>query len=393
MATSPVDPAVAKAMSECMTMEGIFANPASQTYQLGWQASQLVENAAQQVAELVHCSPEELVWTSGATESDNLAILGVAESYQRNGKHLITMATEHKAILDPCRYLETQGFEVTYLKPSRDGLLDLDEFKAAIRPDTLLASIMLVNNETGVIQDIPQISEIARKHNILMHCDAAQATGRVPINLSQWPVDLMSLASHKSYGPKGIGALYVRQKPRVRLSSQIYGGGHQRGMRSGTLPTHQIVGMGKAFEIAQQRFNQDQQHIEKLSRKLCSPLNQLSGFYVNGANAPKIPGCVNFYFEGVEGESLMLSLHELALSSGSACNSANPDPSHVLLAMGLPRMSAYNSLRLSIGRFTSETDIDHSIVLITQAVQRLRSMSPIWDSVKNQLQTTTKTSL
>jgi cysteine desulfurase len=386
MATTPVDPAVAEKMSQCLTKEGVFGNPASHTHSYGWKAAELVQQAREQVAALINADAREIIWTSGATESDNLAIIGAARFYQRQGKHIITMSTEHKAVLDACRYLASQGFEITYLNSEINGMLDLQKLKDAIRRDTILISIMHVNNETGVIQDIAAIGEIAKQHGVLFHVDAAQSAGKIPIDLQQLKVDLMSFSGHKIYGPKGIGALFVRRNPRVHLEPLIYGGGHERGMRSGTLATHQIVGMGEAFAIAKTSMTADFQHLSALSKRFWSEISALEGVHLNGDTANKVPFCMNIYFAAVNGESLMLRLRNLAFSAGSACNSANPDPSHVLLAMGLSREIADNSLRISFGRFTTEEEIDYTIAQIVEQVTYLRKISPIWQSVKNKIQ-------
>lgn len=386
MATTPTDPVVVDSMLSCLKRDGIFGNPASQSHRYGWDAAQCVKKAREQVAALINADAREIVWTSGATESDNLAIKGAAYFYQRQGKHIITMRTEHKAVLDTCAYLETQGFAVTYLDPQANGRLNLQDLENAIRDDTILVSIMHVNNETGVIQDIASIGELTRRHGILFHVDAAQSAGKVAIDLQQLKVDLMSFSAHKIYGPKGIGVLYVRRSsPRVRLEALIHGGGHQGGMRSGTLPTHQIVGMGTAFELAQQHLSADAKRIAALRSHFWKDIAALGGIYLNGDENHSIAGCVNVRFDGVVAESLLLSLRDIAVSSGSACNSANPNPSHVLLAMGLSRQQAYSSLRLSFGRFTTQEEIDHAIVHITEQVKRLRDMSPLWETVQTKI--------
>lgn len=385
MATTLVDPIVAQEMMACLTKEGIFGNPDSESHSYGWSARELINKARESVAKLVNADPKEIVWTSGATESDNLALKGAVSFYHRKGKHIITTSTEHKAVLDTCAYLSSQGFEVTYLNPQGDGLLNLAQFEAAIRSDTILASFMHVNNETGVIQDIAAIGEITRRHGILFHVDAAQSAGKVPIDLNYMQVDLMSFSGHKLYGPKGIGALYVRRTPRVRLEPLIHGGGHEKGLRSGTLATHQIVGMGKAFALAQERMIDDAKNITQLRDRLWLGLSKLGGVHLNAETAPRIPGCLNVRFDGVEGESLMVRLQKVAISSGSACNSANPNPSHVLLAMGLNREEAYNSIRISLGRFTTKEEVNAAIVHIAEQVNRLREMSPLWKNVKKKL--------
>ncbi|WP_423064005.1 IscS subfamily cysteine desulfurase [Candidiatus Paracoxiella cheracis] len=385
MATTPTDPAVVESMIPCLKPNGMFGNPASQSHIYGWDAAQCVKKAREQVAALINADPREIIWTSGATESDNLAIKGAAHFYQRQGKHIIAMSTEHKAVLDTCAYLESQGFEVTYLNPQRNGRLKLEDLEKAIRSDTILVSIMHVNNETGVIQDIDAIGEMTRSHGILLHVDAAQSAGKVLIDLQQLKVDLMSFSGHKLYGPKGVGALYVRRNPRVRLEPLIHGGGHEHGMRSGTLPTHQIVGMGKAFELAKERMALDKKHVESLRKRLWAGISALEGVHLNGDQNHCIPGCLNVSFDGVVGESLMLSLRDIAISGGSACNSANPNPSHVLVAMGISREQANNSLRISMGRFTTTEEIDHTVAHITEQVTRLRNMSPIWQTVKEKV--------
>ena len=383
MATTPVDPVVAEKMQGFLTKDGVFGNPASQ-HAYGWDAAQHVLKAREQVAALINADPRDIIWTSGATESDNLALKGAARFYQRQGKHIVTMATEHKAVLDTCAYLESQGFEITYLNPEPSGLLNLNQLEAVLRAETILISVMHVNNETGVIQDIHGIGQIARRHGILFHVDAAQSAGKVPIDLAKIPVDLMSFSSHKLYGPKGIGALFVRRP--VRLEPLIHGGGHERGLRSGTLPTHLIVGMGEAFALAQAQFRQDEKHIRQIRHQLWEGISALGGVHINAEEVNCIPGCLNLYIEGVEGEALMTSLQQVAISSGSACNSANPEPSHVLVAMGLPREQAYNSLRVSFGRFTTEEEIRNAITHIHTEVKRLRSLSPLWDKVKTNVQ-------
>ncbi len=382
MATTPVDPAVAKVLSECLQQKGCFGNPASQSHRYGWAASERVRIAEEQVADLIHADSREIVWTSGATESDNLAIKGAALFYQRKGKHIITMRTEHKAVLDTCVYLESQGFEVTYLDPECDGLLDLEKLKAAIRPDTILISIMHVNNETGVIQDIEAIGKLTRDAGIIFHSDAAQSVGKVEIDVTKIDVDLLSFSGHKLYGPKGIGVLYVRRTPRVRLEAQIHGGGHQRGMRSGTLATHQIVAMGEAFHIAKEAFENDCKRISKLRDRLWEGISKLGSVHLNGHPTQHVCSCLNVRFDGIEAENLLASLRDLAVSSGSACNSANPEPSHVLSAMSLSRDEANRSVRFSVGRFTTDEELDYAIKHITEQIQRLREASPLWDKAK-----------
>ena len=381
-ATTPVDERVAQAMMECLTKEGNYGNPASRSHVFGWNADKAVEKARKNVAELINANPKEIVWTSGATESDNLAIKGAAHFYQKNGKHIITCKTEHKAVLDTCRQLEREGFEVTYIEPRDNGLVDLEVLKAAIRDDTVLISIMHVNNEIGVIQDIKSIGEIARQHKIIFHVDAAQSPGKVPIDVEDMNVDLMSLSAHKVYGPKGIGALYVRRKPRVRIEAQIHGGGHERGMRSGTLPTHQIVGMGEAFRIAKEEMAADNERILMLRNRLLNGLKDMEEIYINGDLEQRIPGNLNVSFNYVEGESLIMALKDIAVSSGSACTSASLEPSYVLRALGRDDELAHSSLRFTIGRFTSVEEVDYAVELIRKAVVKLRDLSPLWDMYK-----------
>jgi len=376
-ATTPVDPRVVDAMIPWLREH--FGNPASRSHAWGWEAEEAVEKARQDVADLIGADPREIVWTSGATESNNLAIKGAAQFYQGKGKHLITVKTEHKAVLDTMRELERQGFEVTYLDVQEDGMLDLEKFKAAIRPDTILASVMFVNNEIGVIQDIPAIGTICREKGVLFHVDAAQATGKVAIDLKTLPVDLMSLASHKTYGPKGIGALYVRRKPRVRLVAQMHGGGHERGMRSGTLPTHQIVGMGVAFRLAREEMQKDLAHARRLQQRLLDGLKDVEQVFVNGNLEHRVPHNLNMSFNFVEGESLIMGIKGLAVSSGSACTSASLEPSYVLRALGRSDELAHSSLRMTIGRFTTEEEIDYAIETIKQNVAKLRELSPLWE--------------
>jgi len=376
-ATTPVDPRVVDAMIPWLREH--FGNPASRSHAWGWEAEEAVEKARQQVADLVGADPREIVWTSGATESDNLALKGAAHFYKTKGKHLITVKTEHKAVLDTTRELERQGFEVTYLDVQEDGMLDLEQFKAAIRPDTILASVMYVNNEIGVIQDIPTLGAICREKGVLFHVDAAQATGKVDIDLKKLPVDLMSLASHKTYGPKGIGALYVRRKPRVRLEAQMHGGGHERGMRSGTLPTHQIVGMGEAFRIAKEEMQKDREHARRLQQRLLEGLKDVEQVFINGNLEHRVPHNLNMSFNFVEGESLIMGIKGLAVSSGSACTSASLEPSYVLRALGRSDELAHSSLRMTIGRFTTEEEIDYAIGTIRQNVAKLRELSPLWE--------------
>ncbi|WP_137891484.1 IscS subfamily cysteine desulfurase [Ramlibacter sp. 2FC] len=376
-ATTPCDPRVVDAMIPWLRAH--FGNPASRSHAWGWEAEAAVEQAREQVAELIGADPREIVWTSGATESNNLALKGAAHFYQSKGRHLITVKTEHKAVLDTMRELERQGFEVSYLDVQEDGLLDLDKLKAAIRPDTILISVMFVNNEIGVIQDIPAIGTLCREKGILFHVDAAQATGKVEIDLKTLPVDLMSLASHKTYGPKGIGALYVRRKPRVRLEAQMHGGGHERGMRSGTLPTHQIVGMGEAFRIARLEMAQDNAKARALHDRLLDGLKDLEQVFLNGHATQRVPQNVNMSFNFVEGESLIMGIKGLAVSSGSACTSASLEPSYVLRALGRSDELAHSSLRMTIGRFTTEEEIDYAVAVIKQNVAKLRELSPLWE--------------
>jgi cysteine desulfurase len=380
-ATTPCDPRVVDAMIPWLREH--FGNPASRSHAWGWEAEEAVEKARTQVAELIGADPREIVWTSGATESNNLALKGAAHFYQTKGKHLITVKTEHKAVLDPCRELERQGFEVTYLEVQEDGLLDLDKLKAAIRPDTILISVMFVNNEIGVIQDIPTIGALCREKGIIFHVDAAQATGKVAIDLKTLPVDLMSLASHKTYGPKGIGALYVRRKPRVRIEAQMHGGGHERGMRSGTLPTHQCVGMGEAFRIARLEMAQDAVKARALHDRLVNGLKDIEQVFLNGHPTRRVPHNLNMSFNFVEGESLMMGIKGLAVSSGSACTSASLEPSYVLRALGRSDELAHSSLRMTIGRFTTEEEIDYAISTIKLNVAKLRELSPLWEMFKD----------
>ncbi len=382
-ATTPVDPRVAKAMMECLTLEGNFGNAASRSHVFGWRAEEAIEQARQYVADLVKCDPREIVWTSGATESDNLALKGVVHFYQTRGKHIITSKIEHKAVLDSCRQLEREGFEVTYLDPDTKGLIQPEVVAAAIRPDTILVSIMHVNNEIGVVNDIKAIGAVARARKVLFHVDAAQSTGKVDIDVEDMNVDLMSFSAHKTYGPKGVGALYVRRKPRVRLEAQIHGGGHERGMRSGTLPTHQIVGMGEAFRLARLEMHEENARIQKLRERLLQGVSGMEEVYVNGDLVHRIAGNLNVSFNYVEGESLIMALKDLAVSSGSACTSASLEPSYVLRALGRNDELAHSSLRFSIGRFTTEADIDHAVGKIREAVTKLRELSPLWDMYKD----------
>jgi len=381
-ATTPVDKRVAEKMAKYLTMEGDFGNPASRSHYYGWQAEKAVDEARSQVAELVGADPREIVWTSGATESNNLAIKGIANFYHKRGKHIITLKTEHKAVLDTCRQLEREGFEVTYLEPLSNGLLDISVFKDAIREDTILASIMHVNNEIGVIQDIQSIGDICREHKIFFHVDAAQSVGKVPIDLASLPVDLMSFSAHKIYGPKGMGALYVSRKPRVRLEAQMHGGGHERGMRSGTLATHQIVGMGEAFAIAKAEMLEEGKKIKQLRDRLLEGFSDMEEVVINGDIKQRVPGNLNISFNYVEGESLMMAISDVAVSSGSACTSASLEPSYVLRALGLSDELAHSSIRFSIGRYTTEKDVDDAIRLVREKVEKLRDLSPLWDMFK-----------
>ena len=378
--TNPCDERVADAMIPWLRQH--FGNPASRSHAWGWEAEAAVENAREQVAALIGADPREIVWTSGATESNNLAIKGAAGFYKTKGKHVITVKTEHKAVLDTCRELERQGFDVTYLEVQADGLLDLEAFKAAIRPDTILASVMFVNNEIGVIQDIATIGTICREKGVVFHVDAAQATGRVDIDLNTLPVDLMSLTAHKTYGPKGMGALYVRRKPRIRLEAQMHGGGHERGMRSGTLPTHQIVGMGEAYRIAKEEMVAENARIRTLHDRMLAGLKDVEQVFINGHLEKRVPHNLNMSFNYVEGESLIMGIKGLAVSSGSACTSASLEPSYVLRALGRSDELAHSSLRMTIGRYTTEAEIDYAVETIKINVAKLRDLSPLWDMYK-----------
>jgi cysteine desulfurase len=380
-ATTPVDPRVAEKMIPYLVEK--FGNPASRSHSFGWEADEAVENARAEVAKLVNADAKEIVWTSGATESNNLAIKGAANFYSGKGKHIITVKTEHKAVLDTFRELERQGFEATYLDVKDNGLIDLDVFKAALRPDTILVSVMFVNNEIGVVQPIAEIGEICRSKGIIFHVDAAQATGKVAIDLEQLKVDLMSFSAHKTYGPKGIGALYVRRKPRVRLEAQMHGGGHERGFRSGTLPVHQIVGMGEAFRIAREEMAEENARIGKLRDKLLKGLQDIEATYVNGDVEQRVPHNLNMSFAYVEGESMIMAIKDLAVSSGSACTSASLEPSYVLRALGRDDELAHSSIRFSIGRFTTEEEIDYAIKLLHQKIGKLRELSPLWEMVQD----------
>ena len=381
-ATTPVDKRVAEKMAKYLTLEGDVGNAASRSHYYGWQAEKAVDKARSQVASLVGADPREIVWTSGATESDNLAIKGIAHFYQKRGKHIITLKTEHKAVLDTCRQLEREGFEVTYLEPLSNGLLDISTFKDAIREDTILASIMHVNNEIGVIQDIQSIGDVCREHKIFFHVDAAQSVGKISIDLASLPVDLMSFSAHKIYGPKGMGALYVSRKPRVRLEAQMHGGGHERGMRSGTLATHQIVGMGEAFAIAKAEMLEEGEKIKQLRDRLLEGFSDMEEVVINGDIEQRVPGNLNISFNYVEGESLMMAISDVAVSSGSACTSASLEPSYVLRALGRSDELAHSSIRFSIGRYTTEKNVDDAIRLVREKVEKLRDLSPLWDMFK-----------
>ncbi len=382
-ATTPIDERVAAKMAEYLTIEGRFGNPASRSHEFGWKAEQAVDLARQQVADLIHADPREIVWTSGATESDNLAIKGAAHFYRKKGNHIVTVKTEHKAVLDTCRQLEREGFEVTYLGPEDNGLIDIEKLKAATTDDTILISVMHVNNEIGVIQDIAAIGEFARDKKIIFHVDAAQSAGKVEIDMETLKVDLMSFSAHKIYGPKGIGALYVRRKPRVRLEAQMHGGGHERGLRSGTLATHQIVGMGEAFRIAGEEMASENDRIRMLRDRLYDGLKDAEEVYVNGDYDHRIAGNINISFNFVEGESLIMALRDLAVSSGSACTSASLEPSYVLRALGRNDELAHSSIRFGIGRFTTVEEIDYTIDVVKKAVDKLRDLSPLWDMYKD----------
>ncbi len=379
--TTPIDPRVAEKMIPFITEH--FGNPASRSHSFGWTAEKAVEEAREEVAKLVNADPREIVWTSGATESNNLAIKGASHFYSTKGKHILTVATEHKAVIDAFRELEREGYIATYLEPEPNGLVDLEKFKKAIRPDTVLASVMFVNNEIGVIQDIEALGNICREQKVIFHVDAAQATGKVDIDLEKLPVDLMSFSAHKTYGPKGIGALYVRRKPRIRIEAQMHGGGHERGMRSGTLATHQIVAMGEAFRIARIEMQLENERIRKLRDKLLHGLQDMEEVYVNGDLKQRIPHNLNISFNYVEGESLIMAVKDIAVSSGSACTSASLEPSYVLRALGRSDELAHSSIRFSIGRFTTEADVDFTIQLLKEKIQKLRELSPLWDMYKD----------
>ncbi|MES9961541.1 MAG: IscS subfamily cysteine desulfurase [Sedimenticola sp.] len=382
-ATTPVDPRVAEKMCQYLTPEGMYGNPASRSHQFGWDADDAVEQARRDVAALLNANPKEIVWTSGATESDNLAIKGVAHFYHKKGKHIITSKTEHKAVLDTCRQLEREGFEITYLDPEPNGLIDLKKLEAAMRDDTILVSIMHVNNEIGVIQDVQAIGEMTRARKILFHVDAAQSAGKVPLDMETMKIDLLSLSAHKIYGPKGIGALYVRRKPRVRLEAQMHGGGHERGMRSGTLAPHQIVGMGEAFRIAKEEMAQENERVLTLRNRLWDGMKDMEEVYLNGDLEHRVAGNLNVSFAYVEGESLIMALKDIAVSSGSACTSASLEPSYVLRALGREDELAHSSIRFTIGRFSTEEEIDYVIDLVRTQVNRLRELSPLWDMFKD----------
>ncbi len=382
-ATTPVDPRVAEKMIECLTIEGNFGNPASRSHLYGWKAEEAVETARRQVADLIGADPREIVWTSGATESDNLAIKGVAHFYHKKGKHIITSKIEHKAVLDTCRQLEREGYEVTYLDPDENGIIQPQAVADALREDTILVSLMHVNNEIGVITDIAAIGEITRANGVLFHVDAAQSAGKIDIDVAAMKVDLISISAHKMYGPKGIGVLYVRRKPRVRLEAQMHGGGHERGMRSGTLATHQIVGMGEAARIAKAEMQDEEKRVTALRERFWKGLDGMEEIYLNGSADQRYIGNMNVSFNYVEGESLLMSLKDLAVSSGSACTSASLEPSYVLRALGLNDEMAHSSIRFSIGRFTTEQDIDEAVAEIRTAVDKLRELSPLWDMYKD----------
>ncbi len=379
-ATTPVDPRVARKMIPFLTEQ--FGNPASRSHAFGWEAEKAVEEARGHVAALLNADPKEIIWTSGATEGDNLAIKGAANFYKGKGKHIVTMKTEHKAVLDTVRELERQGFEATYLDPEQNGLLDLEKFKAALRPDTILVSVMMVNNEIGVIQPIAEIGEICRSKGIIFHCDAVQAAGKIPIDLQKLKVDLLTVTAHKVYGPKGIGAQYVRRKPRVRIEPQIHGGGHERGLRSGTLATHQIVGMGEAFRLAKLEMAAESEHIRALRDRLLAGFKDMEEVYVNGDMQRRIPGNLNISFNFVEGESLIMGIKDVAVSSGSACTSASLEPSYVLRALGRSDELAHSSIRFTIGRFTTEEEIDYAVKLLRGKIGKLRELSPLWEMYK-----------
>ncbi|MRX26726.1 IscS subfamily cysteine desulfurase [Kangiella sp. HZ709] len=382
-ATTPIDPRVVEKMVQFMGVEGIYGNPASRSHKFGWAAEEAVDDARAHVADLINADPREIVWTSGATESNNLAIKGVAHFYHKKGKHIITVKTEHKAVLDTARQLEREGYEVTYMDVQEDGLLDLAALEAAMREDTVLVSVMHVNNETGVVQDIDAIGEMCRSRKIMFHVDAAQSAGKLPIDITKTKVDLLSMSGHKMYGPKGIGTLYVRRKPRVRLEAQMHGGGHERGMRSGTLATHQIVGMGEAARIAKLDMEKDNARIIKLRERLWNGVKDMEEVYLNGHETQRVAGIINISFNFVEGESLIMALKDLAVSSGSACTSASLEPSYVLRALGRDDELAHSSIRFTIGRFTTEEEVDYALTQINDGIGRLRELSPLWDMYKD----------
>ena len=379
LSTTPVDPRVVEVMSACLSNEGVFGNPASRSHVFGWKAEEAVENARNQVAELINADPREIVWTSGATESDNLAIKGVAHFYHKKGKHIVTSKIEHKAVLDTCRQLEREGYEVTYLDPDEQGLTTPDMVKAALREDTILVSVMHANNEIGVVNDVAGIGEICRDAGVLLHVDAAQGAGKVALDMEAMKVDLLSMSAHKMYGPKGVGALYVRRKPRVRLEAQMHGGGHERGMRSGTLATHQLVGFGEAARIARDEMQAEADRLATLRQRFWDAISDIPEVHINGDRDQRLPGALNVSFAFVEGESLIMSLRDLAISSGSACTSASLEPSYVLRALGLNDELAHSSLRFSFGRFTTEAEVDHAAKCVRNAVEKLRELSPLWD--------------
>ena len=381
--TTPVDPRVVEKMQDCLSLDGNFGNPASRSHAFGWKAEEAIEEARQHVASLVNCDPREIVWTSGATESDNLAIKGAAIFNKSRGNHIITSKIEHKAVLDSCRQLEREGFEITYLDPLENGIISPEMVSSAVKENTILVSLMHINNEIGVINDIESIGRITREKGIIFHVDAAQSTGKLPIDLSKMEVDLMSFSAHKTYGPKGIGAMYARRRPRVRIEAQIHGGGHERGMRSGTLATHQIVGMGEAFRIAKIDMESDNERISRLRKKLWSGLKDMEEVYLNGDEILRAEGFLNVSFNYIEGESLIMALKDIAVSSGSACTSASLEPSYVLRALGLKDELAHSSIRFAIGRFTTEAEVEYTIKLVRDSVEKLRTLSPLWDMYKD----------
>jgi len=381
-ATTPVDKRVADVMCQYLTNEGVFGNPASRSHQYGWDAEKAVEKARTDVAALINADPKEIVWTSGATESDNLAIKGAAHFYAKKGKHIITSKTEHKAVLDSCRQLEREGYEVTYLDPDENGLISLQNIESALRDDTILVSIMHVNNEIGVIQDISAIGELCRSKKILFHVDAAQSAGKTPIDMQTMKVDLLSLSAHKVYGPKGVGALYIRRKPRVRIEAQMHGGGHERGFRSGTLATHQIVGMGEAFRIAKEEMQSELEKVHSLRERFLKGIDDMEEVYINGDMEHRVPHNLNISFNYVEGESLLMAISDLAVSSGSACTSASLEPSYVLRALGRSDELAHSSIRFTLGRYSTKEDVDHAVELLHEKIQKLRDLSPLWDMYK-----------